>query len=311
MQTSYSAAVTDSTAANRLRQTRTYLSFMLGRRCDPYSPTLINILLYIQLLANSFKSVATVKNYLSGAKTFLTQQAAPTYLFSSPVISNLFKGLQRLSNHIPTPAPAIDLVSLKRACTLLLGLGGDALTARAAMLMGFATFLRQSNLLPHSATAWHSPHTLRRRDIYEQDGYLRVTVNSSKTITDPLARVAIPVAPSLTEHCPVMAWRQYVRRTPLDPDAPAFMFSPHVPVTPQRLTSYLRAALAAVGFQQAHKVTVHSLRRSGAQECARRGASQQQLMQHGTWTSLAINNYVPLKLYTQVPIIMARMFGHR
>ena len=270
MQTSYSAAVTDSTAANRLRQTRTYLSFMLGRRCDPYFPTLINILLYIQLLANSFKSVATVKYYLSGAKTFLTQQATPTHFFSSPVISNLFKGLQR-----------------------------------------FATFLRQSNLLPHSATAWHSPHTLRRRDIYEQDGYLWVTVNSSKTITDPLARVAIPVAPSLSEHCPVMAWRQYVRRVPLDPDASAFMFSPHLPVTRQRLTSYLRASLAAVSFDQAHKVTVHSFRHSGAQECARWGASQQQLMQHGTCTSLAINNYVPLKLYTQVPIIMARMFGHR
>ena len=309
MQTSYSAAITEGTAANRLRQTRTYLTFMMGRRFNPYNPTIIQLLFYIQLLANSFRSILTVKNYVSGAKTFLTQQGAPTGVFNSFLIQSLFKGLTRLSNHIPQPALPIDVASIKHVCDLLAAIGGEAIVARTAILVGFATFLRQSNLLPVATPPFAGPHTIRRRDIYEQGGFMWITVNSSKTIWDTAARVEVPILPSMSPYCPVRAWRQYVSTVSLDPSAPAFMLSDHVPLTPQKLTSYLRATLAAIGFEQAHKVTVHSLRRSGAQECARRGVPQDQLMQHGTWSSLAINQYVPLKLYTKVPHTMAEMFG--
>ena len=301
MQTSYAAAISEGTAANRLRQTRTYLTFMMGRLLDPYNPTIIHLLLYIQLLANSFKSVATVKNYVSGAKTFLTQHGVPTAVFNSPLINALFRGITRLSNHIPQPAMPIDINSIKRICDLLVALGRDAIIARAAILVGFATFLRQSNLLPVATPPYCGPHTVRRRDIYEEGGFLWVVVNSSKTIYDPTARVQIPILPITSPYCPVTAWRQMLDLCYLDPEAPAFMLAPDRPLTPQKLNSYLRATLGVVGFQDAHKVTVHSLRRSGAQECARRGVPQDQLMQHGTWSSMAINNYVPLKLYTKVP----------
>ena len=68
---------------------------------------------------------------------------------------------------------------------------------------------------------------------------------------------------------------------------------------------YHRTPLQSCYHQLAHPhallVTVHSLCRSSAQECARKGAPQDQLMRHGTWASTAINSYVPRRLYATIP----------
>ena len=89
---SYTAAFTPGKLQNRTRQTRAYLIFMLAHHRPVLSPALIDILLYTQFLANSLKSPASVKNYVSGAKSFLHQQGASIALFSSPILHNLFKG---------------------------------------------------------------------------------------------------------------------------------------------------------------------------------------------------------------------------
>ena len=307
MRTSYSAAFAPGTLQNRSRQTRAYLTFMLGHNRPPLNPSILDILLYTQFLANSLNSPASVKNYISGAKSFLHQQGAPVAMFSSPLLGNLFKGITKLSAHIPVPAPVIDLTRFKLMCDILAAMDGDAATVRAAVLLGFATFVRQSNLLPSSLSGQH--HCIRRRDCVLEESTLWVTINSSKTIYDPAKRVVIPVLPFLSRYCPVTAWTEYVRRVPLDPEAPAFMLSPSSPLTPIRLNSYMRVILGSLGLPQADKVTVHSLRRSGAQAAAANGATREHLMIHGTWASAAINSYVPQRLYTEVPTVISAMFG--
>ena len=308
MKASYSAAFAPGTQQNRTRQTRAYLTYMVAYNRPPFTPAVLDILLYTQFLANSLKSPASVKNYISGAKTFLQQQGASVAPFSSPLLINLFKGITRLSAHLPIPAPVIDLPRLKLMCDILAALDEDALTARAAILLGFTTLLRQSNLLP--ATATGQQHCIRRRDCLLEEDTLWVTINSSKTIYDPSKRVVIPVSAFPSKYCPVAAWLDYTNRVPLDMDAPALMLSPAVPLTAPKLNAYMRAILASLSLPDADKVTVHSLRRSGAQAAAGHGASREQLMIHGTWATSAINSYVPHRLYTHVPTIMSTMFGH-
>ena len=307
MQETYTAAFAPGTLQNRTRQTRAYITFMLAYNRSTLNPSLIDILLYTQFLANSLKSPASVRNYISGAKTFLLQQGAAVAVFSSPLLYNLFKGITKLSTHTPLPAPAIDVPRFKLLCDILTAMDADAATARAAILLGFTTLLRQSNLLPISPVG--QTHCLRRRDCVLEQSTLWVTVNSSKTIYDPAKRVVIPVMASLSNYCPVKAWLEYTSRVPLDPDAPAFMLNPSTPLTAPRLNSYMRVILTKLSLPNADKVTVHSLRRSGAQAAAAHGASREQLMIHGTWATTAINSYVPQRLYTQVPVIMSTMFG--
>ena len=308
MEASYTAAFAPGTHQNRTRQTRAYFTYMTAYTRPVLTPTVLDILLYTQFLANSLKSPASVKNYISGVKTFLQSRGASVAPFSSPLLMNLFKGITKLSGHTPLPAPAIDLSRFKCMCDILAAMDSEASTARAAILMGFTTLLRQSNLLP--ATIMGQTHCIRRRDCLVEHDTLWVTINSSKTICDPSKRVMIPVTASTSKYCPVMAWQDYVNRVPLDPDSPAFMFSSTAPITSQKLNAYMRPILAALSLPDADKVTVHSLRRSGAQAAAAYGATREQLMIHGTWASTAINSYVPQRLYTQVPTIMSTMFGH-
>ena len=307
MRATYSAAFAPGTLQNRTRQTKAYLTYMVANNRHPYEPSVLDILLYAQFLANSLKSPASVKNYISGAKTFLQQQGASVAPFSSPLLINLFKGITKLSAHIPIPAPVIDLPRLKHMCDILAVMDPDASTARTAILLGFTTLLRQSNLLP--ATIRGQDHCIRRRDCVLEDHTLWVTINSSKTIYEPSKRVVIPVRACPSKYCPVNAWLQYIHRVPLDPDAPALMLSPSAPLTAQKLNAYMRVTLGALALPDADKVTVHSLRRSGAQAAAANGASREHLMIHGTWATSAINSYVPQRLYTEVPTIMSTMFG--
>ena len=89
------------------------------------------------------------------------------------------------------------------------------------------------------------------------------------------------------------------------------MLSPTVPLTPDKLTIYMRAALLTLGHPLAKSVTLHSLRRSGARAAAGGGASEDaQVMSHGTWTSAAVYAYVPKKLFSKVPHVLAKLLGH-
>ena len=193
-------------------------------------------------------------------------------------------------------------------CDLLAVLDHQARIARVAILVGFATFLRQSNLLP--TATMQGGHYIRRGDVQANDAQLWITVNSSKTISDPRDRVCIPVHSSNSKYCPVKAWQAYEASMPLPPHFPAFMMSPTIPLTHTRLTSYMRGALKAMGHPLASSVTVHSLRRSGARAAANGGAPEEAVMTHGTWLSSAIHAYVPKRLFTNVPEVIATLFGH-
>ena len=84
---------------------------------------------------------------MSGAKTYVVAACRLSWAFSSPFIPNLYKGLLRLSSHIPMPAPVIPIDSLKLMCDILAAMSTDGATIRCVVLIGFALFLRQSNLL--------------------------------------------------------------------------------------------------------------------------------------------------------------------
>ena len=308
MAETYQAAFAPGTVQNRTRQARAYISFMLTYSFEYLNPSPTEILLYAQCLANSFVSPATHKNYLSGAKTFVIQAGGNPIAFQSPLLQNFLKGVSRLSNHHTHQAPEIPLPVIKQLCDLLAALSPDAVTVRLMVLLGFTSFLRQSNLLytPGQATSHH----LRRADVTDDGARLWLSINSSKTIIDPRGRVAIPVPAINSKYCPVQAWRTYVLRVPLPPYAPALMLDAHRPLTPALANTYLRAALSSLQFPLAHQVTVHSLRRSGARECARYGAPEAQVMLHGTWSSSAVYSYVPKRLFSIIPDKIVQMFGH-
>ena len=153
---------------------------MLTYDYDHLNPSLPACLLYTQVLANSLKNVRSVKNYLSGAKTFITSAGGSWSNFQSPLISTLLKGIANLSDHVELQAPPLSRVLLFRLCDGLRAWGPDGVVAAAACLFGMATFLWQSNFLPTGSRP--APHLIGRGDVLLDAAGLRVHVRTTKTL---------------------------------------------------------------------------------------------------------------------------------
>lgn len=104
MRLSYDEAIAPGTARNKRAQAYLYIKFMLIYNFNYLAPTVAEVSMYAQFLANSYSSPATVKNYLSGAKTWTQHHTGETVSFDSPELNKLVKSFVTSSNHIPTQA---------------------------------------------------------------------------------------------------------------------------------------------------------------------------------------------------------------
>ena len=207
---------------------------------------------------------------------------------SSPLITTLLKGVANLSHQVECPAPPLPRRRLLQLCDALRGTGPDRAVMAAACLFGVATMLRQSNFLP--TQGWGISHLLHRSDVKLDMAGLHVTVSTTKTLSLSQGGVVIPVAwvPG-SPYCPVRSCMHAWGLCPGGPGVPLFLLpSTGRPLTPQHLTAMSRAALTRGGWPLAPSFTVHSLRRTGAHLAAMVGASEADLMTHGTWRSSAI-----------------------
>ena len=309
LQHTYASAFTASTAANHVRQAKSYLTFMLNAGFNPLQPTVISCLLYIQCLANTLLSVRSVKNYISGARTYIIGAGGHPAAFSSPLVATLLRGVTRLSGHVEIPAPPLSRRGLLGLCDDLGSLGPDGLVARAAVLFGVSTLLRQSNFLPTSSPG-SGDHLVLRGDVRLGPDGAWVTVTSTKTRSRQAPPIDIRIlrAPS-SPYCPVLALRRAAALAPAGRGAPLFILpSTGRPLTPSLLTGVMRAALRRRRSPVADRVTVHSLRRTGAHLASNYGATQADVMTHGTWTSAAVRRYLPTELHSAAPAALAAVW---
>lgn len=68
MTSSYRQALAPGTLANREKQAEEYIQFAVLYNVPVLSPSITQVCMYAQLLANKHAAPTSVKNYLSGAK---------------------------------------------------------------------------------------------------------------------------------------------------------------------------------------------------------------------------------------------------
>ena len=282
---------------------------MLAYGYDYLSPPLNACLLYVQCLANSMKNITSVKNYVSGAKTFLMGVGGCPDAFNAPLVFTVLRGVARLSTHVPAPAPPLSRADLLAVCHALKSIGPDGRVAMAALLFGVTTFLRQCNFLPPSRGRW-SQHLLTRGDVSKGPAGLTVRVRSTKTRLVGQGPVTLLIAPAPgSPVCPVAACTWAWGAVPAPDQAPLFLLpSSGATLTAPALLVMLRAALTVLGHARPLDVTLHSLRRTGALLAAARGCPDAEVMAHGTWTSGAYRAYVPRLASSLVPPAIASVW---
>lgn len=80
---SYGSSLAPGTLANRLTQAKTYICFAVLYDLNPLKPSSSQLCMFTQYLKNSFAAPATVKNYLSGARTWIAEHGGDLTPFGS------------------------------------------------------------------------------------------------------------------------------------------------------------------------------------------------------------------------------------
>ena len=129
---------------------------------------------------------------------------------------------------------------LRRICPLL---SADVNSGYwAAILIGFYTFLRKSNLVPKSARGYNSSKQLSRSDFFVRPWGLVICVCWSKTIQFKQRRLLIPVVrlPPGNPLCPAQAYEHHMRCHPAPSSSPAFFESSDGDIKPLPTTRLAR-----------------------------------------------------------------------
>ena len=260
---------------------------------DPLAPKQYSILCYLLHLSESFRSPGTAINYLSGARTWVRGMGGDLRAFDTYALGLLKRGIQRASSHVAAPARPFTRPDLIAVLHFLSSAGTNSAVLAAAIAMGFFSLLRQSNLLL-SPTRALARHALRVDDVTRTPEGIRIRVRHSKTSWRAVHphTINIPAQPAHLP-CAVRAWDRYAASARLSPSDPAFMIAPGLPLRASHLVAVARLALTRAGHPSPGDISMHSLRRGGAQDLALRGASLADVRDIGAWRSDAVFAYVP------------------
>lgn len=282
---SYSTSIAPGTASNRVTQAKAYITFAVMYRFDPLRPTSPQLCMYLQYLKNSFSAPTTVKNYLSGARTWLGEHGGDVSPFSTLEYHQLSTGLTKRSLHLPRRAVPLESKHIEIIANFVDSTPGVPLAVKPCILIGYHTFLRASNLLSPNMSTWGGPHTLAARDLTLTERGLDVTVHSTKTKSDPRpTKTTIPWSDD-SHLCPTLAWFKYASKIQPWALGPAFLTDQRVPLTARHVVGFMRLALRDNKDLDPTRISLHSLRRGATQEAAQHGMSLNALKEHGMWRS--------------------------
>ena len=166
---------------------------------------------------------------------------------------------------------------------------------KAAYLLSFFSFLRISNLVPHTIKTYDPLQQLARADIIFAPPGALVLIKWSKTIQHK-NKVRILKIPHLgtSPLCPIRALKNLLKFNPGSSNSPLFQVQYHGtwgPLTDTRLRKNLSIILKKLKLENS-SITFHSLRRSGASLAFNSHVPLQDIQSHGTWTSDCVWSYI-------------------
>lgn len=298
-------AVAPGTRVNKDRQARAFLTFALAYNLDYLAPTISDLVMYTRFMANSYASPSSTKNYLSGAKYWVITHDGDASAFSSIEVGEILKAVVAESKHVPLQAPPVLPSDIRIICAYLDAQPHYHRAIKPCILISYTCMLRSSNVIAPNLAVWAGAHTLLARDIRYDNGALNVIIRSTKTTSsrNPTLLRVEPANSAIV--CPVRAWLEYVRQVRVFPQGPAFLNNLGEPLAAAPVVAVMRAALQAAGAQNFARVSMHSLRRGAAQAAQAGGASRNEIMKHGIWSSPSGIVYYLKPASTEVPQILS------
>ena len=206
----------------------------------------------------------------------------------------------------PTIRPILDVAKL-HALLGLCEIVPHSNVFKALYLTCFFSFLRLSNILPHSLSTFDVTRHLARADFITAGSGAVLLVKWSKTIQDRKSTLTI-LLPNLENSslCPIRAINLIIQQVPADPYDPLFtihMTRGSIPLTDSVARKHRKNASTALNISPS--LTFHAFRRAGASWAFSHGVPLENIMRHETWKFDAIWTYLSSSTSTVSPISAA------
>ena len=292
------SAFAEGTYKNIEVQWRTFLTFCVYFGFT-YLPTSLNtICLYAQFLSRSFKSVDSIKNYISGVKYMHIINDMEFPYLESMTLKLTLKGLF-INPHLPKRAlPITPGILTEMYKHLEIGKSLDKVFW-CLFLIAFFVMSRKSNLVPISISKFDSKKQLTRGDILLENDILIVLVKWSKTIQFGQRILRIPLI-NIPGNilCPVKAYKDMIKAIPAHKTSPAFCILKEgeiIPIIYKQFQNKLRNLIEKTGRNSKY-YSSHSFRRGGASLAFESNVTTELIQLHGDWRSDAYKKYLEFSL---------------
>ena len=247
----------------------------------------------MEFLHMSNLSVSNITNHVAGLRSMYIVHGLPTTPFKDERLPLFLKSLKINAPLSPIVRKIISidmLIQIVQACDKL----RDPVLFKSLYLFSFFSFLRLSNILPHSAATFDVSRHLARGDlIWSQDSCL-VLIKWSKTMQQRKEIKSISI-PNLGDSClcPMAALKRMFLAFPASKNQPLFVVwsaNKLCPLTDSMARKHLKKISGLLNISPA--LTFHAFRRSGTTWAFNKGVSMQQIMKHGTWSSDSVWRYI-------------------
>ena len=285
-----------STDRNYTSMFRLFLAFTVFMKLSIFNLSPLILIAYLQFLETNHFSPSAMANHMSAIKAKLALFGISTHIFEDQRIKYFHKAMILHQPFKVQLKKIIDIDTLQlivRTCdSMYMGQ-----VFKAVYTLAYFSFLRLSNLVPHTSAQFSPLYHLARADIIFAHPGMQVIIKWSKTIQTRNV-VKILKIPQLGSNpiCPVKATKNLMAITPGSNNHPLFQFKSSkgwVPLTDTQVRRNFRIILQKLNLSNSH-LTFHAFRRSGATYAFNSNVDLQHIQSHGTWTSECVWKYITL-----------------
>ena len=270
---------------------RIFLAFLVAAGLSSCQVNHSCLLAFMEYLYRNQFSPANIQNHMAGIRAQFILHNLDTTPFQHPQIQYFYKALKINRPLQPRSHTYIDVPLLSSLVALTQTF---PLVYKSLLLVAYFSFLRLSNLFPHTVGSFDPTRQLARGDMLFSNQGATLLIKWSKTLQTRSDIRTIPL-PWLRDSplCPVTSLYTLLQTQSGTTNDPVFRISRShglVPLTNSVARKYLTSLSAMLHL--APKLTFHDFRRSGATWAFQHGVPLQQIMHHGTWKSDAIWSYI-------------------
>ena len=295
-----------STLTQYRRMWRDFLASQEAAGLLPSQVTAQMLLSFMEFLHCNALSSSHISNYLTALRALHILYGLETSAFKDEHLPLFIKSLRLQAPFNPKLVLSLDIELLQKIVSKCDNFS-FTVVFKPLYLVTFFSFMRLSNLLPHSVNSFDHTSQLAKGDvIFGHQGAVLV-VTWSKTVQNRKDFATIPL-PDLqgVPLCPVTALKVLFQASPRGPNSPVFMIPRQkqwVPLTDSVARKHLKDICKALGLHKS--LTFHNFRRAGASWAFHHGVPLENIMKHGTWKSDSVWTYLSSSVSATNPVSVA------